>query len=69
MASTAAEAFERFERAINDDLAGKFFCEGQTTRLRPSGILRVLGDELKGASDCPTQIMPLWLAKAFWRGF
>jgi hypothetical protein len=64
MTSTAAEALERFKRASNDDLARKFFYEGQTPRLRPSGILRVLGDELKGASDCPPQIMPLWLAKA-----
>jgi hypothetical protein len=64
MASTVAEAFERFERASNDDLARKFFYEGQTPRLRASGILRVLGDELKGSSDCPSQIMPLWLAKA-----
>jgi hypothetical protein len=64
MAGTAAEAYERFERASSDDLARKFFYEGQTPRLRPSGILRVLGDELNSSSDCPSQIMPLWLAKA-----
>lgn len=34
MASTAAQALERFERASNDDLARKFFHEGQTPRLR-----------------------------------
>jgi hypothetical protein len=64
MARTAAEALDRFERASKDDLARKFFYEGQTPRLRPSGILRVLGEELNGPSDCPPQIMPLWLAKA-----
>ena len=64
MANTAAEAFEHFERASDDDLARKFFYEGKTPHLRPSGILRVLGDELKSSSDCPSQIMPLWLAKA-----
>jgi hypothetical protein len=64
LANTAAEALERFERASADDLARKYFYEGNTPRLRPSGILRVLGDELNGPSDCPPQIMPLWLAKA-----
>lgn len=64
LANTAAEALERFERASEDDLARKYFYEGNTPRLRPSGILRVLGDELNGSSDCPPQIMPLWLAKA-----
>jgi hypothetical protein len=64
LANTAAEAFERFERASEDDLARKYLYEGNTPRLRPSGILRVLGHELNGPSDCPPQIMPLWLAKA-----
>jgi hypothetical protein len=64
LVNTAAEALERFERASEDDLARKYFYEGNTPRLRPSGLLRVLGDELNGASGCPPQIMPFWLAKA-----
>jgi len=64
MASTPAQALERFERTSDDDLAITFFYEGLTPRQHPSAILRVLGDELKGASDCPPRIMPLWLAKA-----
>jgi hypothetical protein len=64
MASTAAQALERFERTSNDDLAVTYFYEGKTPRQHPSAILRAIGDELNGAADCPPRIMPLWLAKA-----
>jgi len=64
MASTAAQALERFERTSTDDLAITYFYEGKTPRQHPSAILRAIGDELKGAADCPPRIMPPWLAKA-----
>jgi hypothetical protein len=59
MASTAAQALERFERTSTDDLAITYFYEGKTPRQHPSAILRAIGDELKGAADCPPRIMPL----------
>jgi len=64
MATTAAEALERFERTSDGDLAVTYFHEGKTPRQHPSAILRVIGDELKGAAECPPRIMPLWLANA-----
>jgi hypothetical protein len=55
LTNTAAEALERIERASEDDLVRKYWYEGNTLRLRPSGILRVLGDDLNGSSVCPPQ--------------
>ena len=64
MVRTAAQALERFERMSTGDLAVTYYYEGKIPRQNPSALLRALGDELKGAADCPPQIMPLWLAKA-----
>ncbi len=64
MVRTAAEAFERFERASAGELAKKIYYEGKTPRRVPSGILSILGGGLKGPSDCPPTVMPLWLAEA-----
>ena len=61
---TAAEALERFEQMSARDLAITYHYEGKTAHENPSALLRALGDELKGAADCPLRIMPLWLAKA-----
>jgi hypothetical protein len=64
MVRTAAEAFALFEQASPDDLAMKIYYDDKTPRRLPSGILKILGEEIREASDCPSTVMPLWLAKA-----
>jgi hypothetical protein len=69
LATSAADAFERFERAKNDDLLVRGVHHKEAAGQRFCDILGALGDEIRSPSDCPEQIMPLWLAHAAFRLF
>jgi hypothetical protein len=69
LATSAADAFDRFERAKNDDLLVRGVHHKEAAGRRFCDILGALGDEIQSPSDCPEQIMPLWLAQAAFRLF
>ena len=69
LATSAADAFDRFERAKNDDLLVRGVHHKEEAGRRFCDILGALGDEIQSPSDCSEQIMPLWLAHAAFRLF
>ena len=69
LASSSADAFDRFERARKDDLLVQGVHHEESGGRHLSDILGVLGDELQSPSDCPARIMPLWLSHSAFRLF
>jgi hypothetical protein len=69
LATSAADAFDRFERAKNDGLLVRGVHRKEEAGRQFRDILGVLGDEICSPSDCPGQIMPPWLAHAAFRLF
>lgn len=62
LAASPADAFDRFERAKNEDLLIQGVHHEEADGRLSCDILGVLGEEVQSPSDCPARIMPLWLA-------
>ena len=63
LATTAEEAFARYEAAFNEDrlLQGSWHDDRDGRQL--ACALGVLGDDVNGPKDCPATVMPLWLSR------
>ncbi|MGE3712225.1 MAG: hypothetical protein AB7G35_21470 [Hyphomicrobiaceae bacterium] len=63
IAATAAEAFERYQRAFEAQalIQGNWRKEQDGRQL--ACALGVIGDEVTSPNDCPAAVMPRWLAR------
>ncbi|WP_031309777.1 hypothetical protein [Sphingobium sp. C100] len=63
LATTAEEAFARYEAAFNEDRLIQDNWHEERDGRNLACALGVLGEEVDGPAACPADVMPRWLAK------